>query len=64
MYAQQRHYSEQIQIKPKDKPIDITDMVQKNKEVKSDEKLAGKQAEDMKLIPEKEESKRSKDSST
>lgn len=63
MYAQQRHYSEQIPIKSKNQEIDLIGLVASKQENKSDEKSALNKVEDIKQIPEKEESKLSKDSS-
>ncbi len=63
MYAQQRHYSEQIPIKSKNPEIDLLGLVASKQENKSDEKSANNKVEDIKQIPEKEESKLSKDSS-
>ncbi len=65
MYSVQRHYSEQIMIKPKGNDIDLMNIVVKEKyDAKSDEEEKSFQSNSKhtKQIQEKEESKHSKDS--
>lgn len=63
MYTAQRHYSEQIQIKPKSNEIDLMDMVKERYEQKSEEEKSPKSnREHSKQMTEQEESKHSKDS--